>query len=222
MGARLWHRRAEGFYSDDLDSCLTLTELYAALRVQSFEHPLILQPRIVNHPDLQALSGRGLSTVRVMTVRDTSGVIEAAIACLRMAVGPLVADNFGAGGLASPVALDDGRLGPAVFKSRPGVFAAHPDTGADILGRNLPHWPEVTRLAVAAHREFKALPSIGWDIAITEDGPVIVEGNSEWGTNVIQLSHQKPLDATVIPARLAEHLDRLVEARDLPRTKWER
>jgi hypothetical protein len=171
---------------------------------------------------LDELSGKGLSTVRVVTVRDTHGRIEVPLASFRMAVGSLVADNFGGGGLASPVGLDDGQLGSAVFKARPGVFVSHPDSGATILGRRLPHWPEVKRLAAAAHQEFKMLPSIGWDIAITDDGPVIVEGNGEWGTNVVQISHQKPLEATVIPARLAEHFDRLAEAHSLPRLRLER
>jgi hypothetical protein len=219
-GARAWLRQADGSYSEDRGARLTLAALHEALSAQSFEHPVILQPRITNHRELQALSGKGLSTVRVLTMRDTSGVIEVALACFRMAVGSLVADNFAAGGLASPVALDDGRLGVAVFKSRPGIFIAHPDTGAIIAGRTLPHWSEVKRLVLAAHQEFKALPSIGWDIAITDNGPVIVEGNGEWGTNVVQLSHQKPLGATLIPARLAEHFDQLADAHGLPRPQW--
>ena len=104
-----------------------------------------------------------------------------------------------------------------MFKLRPGIFKAHPDSGETIIGRTLPHWPEVKRIAVAAHEEFKTLPSIGWDIAITEDGPVIVEGNSQWGTDGVQMSHQKPLQATSIPACLAQHFDRLANAHDLPR-----
>jgi hypothetical protein len=204
-GVRAWRRGADGSYSDNQGSHLTLSELYEKLRALSIEHAVVLQPRITNHPELRALSGNGLSTVRAVTVRDTRGRIELALACFRMPVGPLVADNFAAGGLAAPITLNDGRLGLAVFKSRSSVFDAHPESGAAILGRCLPHWSAVKELAVAAHAEFKTLPSIGWDIAITEDGPVIVEGNSEWGTNVVQMSHQLPLDATVIPLRLAEH-----------------
>jgi len=204
-GACAWRRCADGSYADDQGAHLTLDELYAKLSALSLEYPLILQPRVTNHPELRALSGNGLSTVRAVTVRDTRGRIELTLACFRMPVGALLADNFAAGGLAAPITLHDGRLGLAVFKSRSGVFDAHPESGAAILGRRLPHWSEVKELAVAAHAEFKTLPSIGWDIAISEDGPVIVEGNSEWGTNVVQMSHQLPLDATVIPLRLAEH-----------------
>lgn len=204
-GARAWRRCADESYADDEGACLTLDELYAKLCTLSLEYPLILQPRVINHPELRALSGNGLSTVRAVTVRDTRGRIELALACFRMPVGLLVADNFAAGGLAAPIALQDGRLGLAVFKSRAGVFHAHPESGAAIRGRCLPYWSEVKRLAIAAHAEFKTLPSIGWDIAITADVPVIVEGNSEWGTNVVQMSHQMPLAATVVPLRLAEH-----------------
>ena len=209
-GARVWQRRADGTYAGGRGVALTLAELYDFLRDLSFEHPVILQPRLANHPELSAIAGKGLSTVRVVTLRDASGRIEAALACFRMAVGSLVADNFAGGGLASPVRLEDGRLGPAVFKSRPGSFASHPDTGALILGRSLPNWPAVTQLAIDGHRAFEPLPSIGWDIAITENGPVIVEGNSEWGVNVVQMAHRQPLAATAVPARLVKHFERLL------------
>ena len=46
---------------------------------------------------------------------------------------------------------------------------------------------------------------------------MVVEGNSQWGTDGVQMSHQKPLQATSIPACLAEHFDRLADAHDLPR-----
>jgi hypothetical protein len=208
-GARAWRRGADGTYADDQGAHLTVSQLYGKLCALSVEHPLILQPRVSNHPELRAVSGNGLSTVRAVTVRDTRGRIALALACFRMPVGALVADNFAAGGLAAPITLHDGRLGSAVFKSRAGVFDAHPGSGAAIRGRYLPHWSKLKRLAVAAHAEFKTLPAIGWDIAITADGPVIVEGNSEWGTNVVQMSHQMPLDATVIPVRLVEHFAQL-------------
>ena len=220
--ARVWRRQSDGSYSGDLGSNLTLSELCETLRSLSLKRPLILQPRIANHAKLQGLSGDVLSTVRVVTVRHLAGGIDVALACYRTPVESLLVDNFTAGGLASRVELNDGRLGPAVFKSRPGLFVAHPKTGAAIAGRTLPHWPAVKQLALAAHREFGALPSIGWDIAITDDGPVIVEGNSVWGANVIQMSHRQPLEATIVPTCLAEYFDHLARMRGPRRHKPDR
>ena len=220
--ARVWRRQSDSSYSGDLGSNLTLSELCETLRSLSLKRPLILQPRIANHAELRGLSGDALSTVRVLTVRHLAGRIDVALACYKMPVGSLVIDKFVAGGLACRVELNDGRLGPAVFKSRPGLFVAHPETGAAIAGRMLPHWPTVKRVALAAHREFGALPSIGWDIAITDDGPVIVEGNSVWGANVEQMSHQQPLEATIVPACLAEYFDHLARTRSPQRSKSER
>ena len=88
-GACIWQYVGDGSYYGDGGSSLTLDELYETLRDLSLEHPVILQARVTNHRELQALSGKGLSTVRVVTMRDTSGRIEAAVACFRMAVGSL-------------------------------------------------------------------------------------------------------------------------------------
>lgn len=87
----------------------------------------------------------------------------------------LVADNFAVGGLASPVDLATGRLGPARCK-RIGFEAllTHPDTSAPITGVILPYWHEAVDLALLAHQEFAEMPAVGWDVAITDSDPILV------------------------------------------------
>ncbi len=57
-------------------------------------------------------------------------------------------------------------------------FDHHPGTGARVTGRVVPFWRETAQLAVDAHRTLPGRVFIGWDIAITADGPKILEGNS--------------------------------------------
>ena len=51
----------------------------------------------------------------------------------------------------------------------------HPLTGGRIAGRVLPHWQEAVDLAIRAHAAFSEWAVIGWDIAWTPDGPVLLE-----------------------------------------------
>jgi Sugar-transfer associated ATP-grasp len=114
-----------------------------------------------------------------------------------------VADNFAVGGIACSVSLEGGVLGIGVFKSsvnRDRSVRTHPDSGAAIEGQSLPHWPAVKELAVAAHTAFPRMPSVGWDIAITDDGPVLLEGSGVWCVDLAQMSHRLPLGKTPIPS----------------------
>ena len=58
--------------------------------------------------------------------------------------------------------------------------AAVPVTGAPIEGVEVPLWREARELAFEAARHFLPTRSIGWDIAIAERGPVLVEANRFW------------------------------------------
>ena len=89
-------------------------------------------------------------------------------------------DNIHAGGLACGVALAGGVLGMASdlgSDARLGWHSHHPTTGARIEGTRLPCWEGVAALAVRAHEAFADRVLIGWDIAITEGGPILIEGN---------------------------------------------
>lgn len=56
----------------------------------------------------------------------------------------------------------------------------HPLTGVEFAGYEIPFWKEVVDLVKNAHAQFYSLQSIGWDIVITEKGPVLLEGNDDW------------------------------------------
>jgi hypothetical protein len=51
----------------------------------------------------------------------------------------------------------------------------------------VPFWEEALQLAMDAALHFKKYRSIGWDIAITEQGPDLLEGNHDWCKLVWQL-----------------------------------
>lgn len=157
----------------------------------------LVQPRLRNHPNLQPImSASGLGTVRIVTclLRGKASIVTA---CLRITVGPNVTDNFSvgsAGNLAASIDVDSGRLSVAVGSVRkewPEMFSVdtHPDTGVRISGRVVPDWQVVKTLAQGAHEAFPELGVIGWDIAVTEQGPLLIEANHAWDINLLQVAH---------------------------------
>jgi Sugar-transfer associated ATP-grasp len=210
-GVNLW-RFKDGAYDHD-DGVYNLEQLHEYLARRSTEYPNILQPYFSNHNSLLPIAGKALSTVRAITIRRPNGTPEVGLACLRMATGETIADNFAMGSIAAPISLSTGRLGPALPKEphnqKEEIFTKHPNTGSMIEGVGLPYWPEAMELAIRAHSVFFSMPSVGWDIAITNNGPILVEGNGVWGVDVVQISHQQPIGDTAIPDCIYEHFQLL-------------
>jgi hypothetical protein len=60
------------------------------------------------------------------------------------------------------------------------VFSAHPKTGIPFATVRLPHWPAARLLVCRAALVFAPIRTVGWDVALTTEGPVLVEGNVWW------------------------------------------
>lgn len=150
-------------------------------RLRSRSMPLIVQRLVEPHPALQHLTSGALPTVRAVTMLDEHGQPEVVATVFRMSIGAnRTVDNIHAGGLACAVSLDDGMLGSASdlgLDARLGWHDRHPTTGSPIKGVRLPFWAELKALAIEAHHAFIDRVIIGWDIAISETGPLIIEGN---------------------------------------------
>src|SRR6185369_12906584 len=74
-----------------------------------------------------------------------------------------------------------------------GWITRHPDTHAQITGTILPMWEAALSLALRAHRSFADRALVGWDIALTADGPVIVEGNGAPDLDIVQRFYRRGL-----------------------------
>ena len=100
----------------------------------------------------------------------------------------------------APLDLATGRVcGSALRKDKVlGVISTneHPDTGQKFNGFPIPMWREAVDLARRAHRAFPSIHFIGWDIAILEDHPILVEGNALFDTDLTVLPHGLSLSDT--------------------------
>ena len=157
-GAERWDYQPSGSYQGADGTMLPGVEVLHRLKTLAFAEGCLVQPRVVNHPSIADLSTGALVTVRIMTCRNEQGEIEVTNAVLRRArKGNTVVDNFHAGGIAAKVDLHSGELGRATdqgISATTGWCNTHPDTGAQILGRRLPLWPEALDLVQRAHAVF--------------------------------------------------------------------
>lgn len=175
-------------------------ESYLVERSTELGRPFILQGCLVNHPSIRALGNGSLCTLRVMTTRSHPAPAEPLLTVLRVATGDSAADNFDLGGIATPVDLRTGRCGKAIAKRGEypvDRFSVNPDNGAAIEGLEVPYWRESVELAVRAHSLLDhRIPVIGWDVAVLDDGPILIEANDLPCTNIAQMPTGIPLGAT--------------------------
>ena len=179
----------------------TAAELYEYCRSRAAGHEgrLIVQPRLRPARALLAImSSHGLGTVRAVTCLQGERVRLLA-ASLRIPVGASDADNFlhgASGNLVAGIDSFTGRLLQGLGSTRrdwPEIVPVerHPETGTVIEGFQLPFWAELVALVSRGQRAFTGLRTIGWDVAISDMGPVLVEGNGAYDTDLLQISHDR-------------------------------
>jgi hypothetical protein len=208
-GAEKWSHAA-GTYRNSAGRTFTAAGLSDYLVRKARYEKRIVQFCLVNHGALSDLNLGALATARVLTVRNEGGGIEVTHAVFRMPQRPgAPVDNIHAGGIAAAVDLATGRLGRATdlgLRTDSQWHERHPTTGAPIAGRILPHWPAVLELARRAHDRIGDRVVVGWDVAILEDGPCLVEGNGKPDVDLMQRPHRAGLGNSRLGELMAFHL----------------
>lgn len=151
----------------------------------------LVQEAIGQHPSVSAINPGCINTIRLATVQN-HGRIEVFGAVMRFGTSKTgCVDNSAAGGICVGVDCAHGTLMKYGFY-KPGKGTkteTHPDSGIVFEGYEIPFFKEAVALAAKAHRSLSRIHSIGWDIAITENGPVFIEGNDNWELKSMQASY---------------------------------
>ena len=213
-GVSAYRRIAAFRYEDQTGRRMTLGDITSDLIRRFGTRNLMVLPRLRNHPDLAGLASESLVTVRAVTCLDERQQPELVVAYLRV-LSKLEPDwpvKKPISEYAAAIDLATGRL-QAMTGDKPECLSQwhdrHPVTGVQVTGRIVPDWDAVAALAERAHRVTRDRVLVGWDIAITPSGPLLLEGNSYPDVHYPQRIHKQPYGAMRVGQLLRHHMARL-------------
>ncbi len=186
-GVKIFCKTEDGF-ADTFGESYTSEQIYNTMFSNSAYDSFVIQECLKNHPELVRLSNtRFLQTVRIITFIDKNNQFHILHAMLKVIACQSVTDNIDlgrTGNISAEISLGDGVLKPAVGINPNGsgirTILNHPKTGLSFDQFKLPLWNQARRLVEETAPRFLPLRTIGWDVALTPNGPLILEGNIWW------------------------------------------
>lgn len=174
-------------YPDDL----TLRNLYDELIASGVG---VVDEVIQQHSDVAALNPTSVNSLRIVTFLNYDNTAEFIYCVIKMGgVGAFV-DNQESGGLHCPLNPETGQIFGIAHTGKYVPYDRHPATGVGFVGYTVPMVPQAIELCLKAALVEPRIRYVGWDVAITDSGPIIIEGNSYPATDFWQLPEYGDLE----------------------------
>lgn len=151
------------------------------------EEPYLIQDFIKQHKKINSLNPSSVNTLRIISTRwnEDTNILAAMI---RLGVDDHVVDNASNGGTFVGINIDKGTLMEYGYYYDKPREKCHPNTKVVYKDFEIPYWDDAIKLIKTLHPIIFGFSTIGWDIAITEDGPVVVEINWNYSVKGIQIT----------------------------------
>ena len=174
-------------------------ELAARLRELAKQGYGLAEEAITQHPRMDLLCKSSVNTVRMVTLLNSSGQPHLIYSLVRMGMGTAPVDNISSGGMYSSLDPEGRIVAPAYCDKTGESYPKHPATGQQLTGFEIPFFPEARELVLRAALRYPRVRYVGWDVAITSDGPVLVEGNTIPGYDMCQNYRHNPSHRGILP-----------------------
>lgn len=156
------------------------TEMPELYRKSQKEYAVV-EELVMQHEHLNKMYSKAINTIRVVTIKG-----KCVGASLRIGANGGAIDNAHAGGIFAEVDIATGIIKSNAMNYQMKSFIRHPDTGMVIPGFEIPYWKEIVTLTEEAATLIPGVSLVGWDIAVTPDGPTIIEVNDQPGLELVQ------------------------------------
>ncbi len=146
----------------------------------------LLEEIVKQHKSIDKINSSSVNTIRIVTIYNDKLFLIGA--CFRIGNNNFV-DNFESGGMTAKVNVDKGIvLSPAVDKKE-NIYYKHPVSKQEIVGFKFPYYKETIKMINKMSLLVPTIKYIGWDIAITNNGPVLIEANPLPGSQITQMPY---------------------------------
>jgi hypothetical protein len=159
-------------------------EIFNEIYSEVIKSGFLFQETVKQHPDLNNLNGSCLNTIRFDTFINSDGEIDLISGYIRMSINNHYVDNISSGGCQVGIDLQTGKLkkigyGP-IKTNGVKVMTEHPITKLIFENLSVPFFTQAKELVLKAASYMPGLRIVGWDVAIAESGPILIEGNSDY------------------------------------------
>lgn len=173
----------QGITREPLDESTDYKALFAKLTENK---QYLIEDAIVQHEKMNELYSGSVNTLRMVTLVDNDKKPHFMYALIRMGQKGAKVDNISSGGMYAPV-NENGIITHAAFCDKEGIcHDIHPTSGTKLVGFEIPYFTEAVELVKKAATVIPDMRYIGWDVAITENGPILVEGNNFPSYDMVQ------------------------------------
>ncbi len=154
----------------------------------------LIEECIVQHKKINQLYDKSVNTLRIFTFYDgkESHILNS---IFKIGNGGIT-DNFSSGSMYTFVD-DKGKIFVPAIDQDDKIYSIHPKTKNKIVDFVVPLYEEACQLVLEASKEIPQVKYIGWDVAISNDGPAIIEGNSYPGVFQIKPSLSKDKEGLI-------------------------
>lgn len=171
------------YYLNDVETQYSTIEQ----TLDSSEEGYLVQIRLSQHKEVNRLYGHSINTLRIATVLyEEECVVLGSL--LRCGANGMICDNCSQGGVV--IGVDEGGwLYKYGFFWHGGTKSdRHPNSGVIFSEFQVPYYEESLKLVKKAHtKAFSNIKTVGWDVAITPDGPVLIEGNTNYSGPMFEM-----------------------------------
>lgn len=146
---------------------------------------LSVEEAIVQHSEMSRLFPTSINTLRIVTICK-DGKAHHMYTLIRIGKGNSWVDNISSGGMYAPVNENGVICKPAFCDKTGKLYDRHPDTNTQIEGFEVPFYDKALEMCKQAALSIPQMGYVGWDVAITQNGPVFIEGNEMPGYDMCQ------------------------------------
>lgn len=146
----------------------------------------LVEETICQHEEMNRICARSINTLRITTLTGPDGNPQCAYVLMRIGNGKSDVDNVTSGGMYTWVGEDGVLHFPAFCDKQTTYFDRHPVSGTVFEGFRVPYYHESVALCLQAAAKLPQIRYVGWDVAVTPNGPCLVEGNELPGYDMPQ------------------------------------
>lgn len=136
----------------------------------------VLEEEVRQHEAVSRLYPGSVNCLRVVTLIDDAGEPQCLYAVLKTGNAGRWTDSRREDSLVCPVNLETGRLMGKAYTPAMKNYELHPYTGTKLKDYQLPFISEAVQMVKEVSLIVPQMRYMGWNVALTEKGPVLMEG----------------------------------------------